>query len=118
MDSMEWDHDEDSATFRCVNAFKDEEFIDDWLDLTVLEAQKRGPALENRLVGDAEMKKRLLDRASLRAADGVNQGQGVSLEWERRVFRKVLSSETRGPNLHNRGPFRRNSVSLNRTADE
>ena len=44
--------------------------IDDWLDLTVLEAEKRGPALKNRLVGDAEMYKGLLDRESLRAADG------------------------------------------------
>ena len=34
---------------------KYEELIDDWLDLTVLEAGKRGPALKNRLVGDAEM---------------------------------------------------------------
>ena len=25
--------------------FKDKELIDDWLDLTVLEAEKRGPAL-------------------------------------------------------------------------
>ena len=45
--------------------------IDDWLDLTVLEAEKRGPALKNRLVGDAEMYKGLLDREPLRAADGV-----------------------------------------------
>ena len=51
--------------------FKYEELIDDWLDLTVLEAEKRGPALKNRLVGDAEMHKGLLDRESLRAADGV-----------------------------------------------
>ena len=33
--------------------------------------QKRGPALKNRLVGDAEMCKGLLDRESLRATDGV-----------------------------------------------
>ena len=51
--------------------FKYEEFIDDWLDLAVLEAEKRGPALKNRLVGDAEMYKGLLDREPLRAADGV-----------------------------------------------
>ena len=31
------------------------------LDLTVLEAGKRGPALKNRLVGDAEMYKGLFD---------------------------------------------------------
>ena len=34
------------------------------------EAEKRGPALKNRLVGDAEMYKRLLDREPLKAADG------------------------------------------------
>ena len=51
--------------------FKYEELIDDWLDLTVLEAEKRGPALKNRLVGDAEMYKGLLDQESLRATDGV-----------------------------------------------
>ena len=39
--------------------FKYEELIDDWLDLTVLEAGKRGPALKNRFVGDAEMYKGL-----------------------------------------------------------
>ena len=44
---------------------------DDWLDLTVLEAEKRGSALKNRLVGDVDMYKGLLDRESLRAADGV-----------------------------------------------
>ena len=51
--------------------FKYEELIDDWLDLTVLEAAKRGPALENRLVGDAELYERLPNCESLRADDGV-----------------------------------------------
>ena len=51
--------------------FKYEELFDDWLDLTQLEAGKRRPALENRLVGDAAMYKGLLDRESLRAEDGV-----------------------------------------------
>ena len=51
--------------------FKYEEFIKDWLDLTVLEETKRGPALKNRLVGDAEMYKGLLNREPLKAADGV-----------------------------------------------
>ena len=50
--------------------FKYEELIDDWWDLTVLEAEKRGPALWNRLVGDAEMYKGLVDREPLRAAGG------------------------------------------------
>ena len=49
--------------------FKYEELIDDWLDLTVLEAVQRGPALKNRHVGDAEMHKGLLNRDSLRAED-------------------------------------------------
>ena len=35
--------------------FKYEESVDDWLDLTVNEPEKRGPALKNRFVGDAEM---------------------------------------------------------------
>ena len=51
--------------------FKYEELIDDWLDLTVLEAGRRGPALKNRLVGDAGIHKGLLNRESLRAEDGV-----------------------------------------------
>ena len=51
--------------------FESEELIDDWLDLTELEAEKRGPALKNRFVGDAEMYEGLLNREYLRAADGV-----------------------------------------------
>ena len=55
--------------------FKHEELIDDWLDLTVLvqclQQKKRGPAQKNRLVGDAEMHKGLLDRKHLKTADGV-----------------------------------------------
>ena len=50
---------------------KYEELIDDWLDLTVLDWLDLGPALKNRLVGDTEMHKGLLDREPLRAADGV-----------------------------------------------
>ena len=48
-----------------TSGFKYEEQIDDWLDLTVLKASKRGRALKNRLVGDAEMRKGLLDRDPL-----------------------------------------------------
>ena len=48
-----------------TSCFKYEEPIDDWLDPTVLEAGKRG--LKNRLVGDAEMHKGLLNREALRA---------------------------------------------------
>ena len=51
--------------------FKCEELIEDWLDLTVLDVSKGGLALKNRLVGDAEMCKGLLNRESLRAEDGV-----------------------------------------------
>ena len=51
--------------------FKYEELIDDWLDLTPLEAGIRGAALKNSLVGDAEMHRGLLNRESLRAEDGV-----------------------------------------------
>ena len=50
---------------------KYEELIEDWLDLTVFEETKRGPALKSRFVGDAEMYKGLLNRESLRATDGV-----------------------------------------------
>ena len=35
--------------------FQYEELIEDWLDRAVLEETKRGQALKNRLVGDAEM---------------------------------------------------------------
>ena len=72
MHSKNWDHDEDPPLFDGPTSwFKYEELIDYWLDLTVLEREKRGPALKNRLVGDAEMHKGLLDRESLRTADGV-----------------------------------------------
>ena len=50
--------------------FKYEELIDDFLDFTVLEAEKQGTALKNRLVGDAEVYEGLLDRESPRVADG------------------------------------------------
>ena len=41
--------------------------------------------------------------------------QGVSLEWERWEFEKVLTNERRGPILRNSGPIRRNTVSLDET---
>ena len=47
--------------------------IDDWCDITELEPEKRGPALRNRLEGDAAQYKRLLDRDQLRdPVEGVN----------------------------------------------
>ena len=51
--------------------FKYEELIDDWMHLTQLEAGKRGPAMMNRLVGDASMHKELLNRKPLTSEDGV-----------------------------------------------
>ena len=49
MDSKKWDHDKDSTTF-CGSTFwcKYEDLIDDRLDLTVLEAEKRGPSTEEQ----------------------------------------------------------------------
>ena len=46
--------------------FAFEDAIDDWCDITELEPEKRGPALRNRLEGDAQQYKRLLDRELLR----------------------------------------------------
>ena len=70
--SRKWNHSEDPPLFDgWTSWFKYEKLIDDWLDLTVLEAEKRGPALKTRLVGDAELYEGLLYRESLRAADGV-----------------------------------------------
>ena len=50
--------------------FKYEELIEGWLD-PVLKETKRGPALENRLVGNAERYKGLLNCESSSGADGV-----------------------------------------------
>ena len=46
--------------------FAYEEAIDDWCDITELEPEKRGPALRNRLEGEAAVYKPLLDRDQLR----------------------------------------------------
>jgi len=46
--------------------FAYEEGIDDWVDVTELDAEKRGPALRNRLEGEAAVYKALLDRDLLR----------------------------------------------------
>ena len=51
--------------------FKYEELTDDWLDLTLHEVRKHGPALKNGLVGDADMYKERLNRESLRAQERV-----------------------------------------------
>ena len=52
--------------------FTFEELIDDWTDITELDAEKQGPALRNRLEGDAAVYKPLLDRYLLKDPnDGV-----------------------------------------------
>lgn len=52
--------------------FQFEELVDDWVDITELDAEKRGPALRNRLEGDAAVYKPLLDWEALRdPEDGV-----------------------------------------------
>ena len=50
--------------------FAYEDAIDDWVDITELEPEKQGPALRNRLEGEAAIHKRLLDREKLK--DKVN----------------------------------------------
>ena len=47
--------------------FKYEERIEDWLEVTVLDTSKQGPALKNRLHGNAEKYRGLLDRDALKA---------------------------------------------------
>ena len=52
--------------------FAYEDAIDDWCDITELDAEKRGPALRNRLEGEAAIHRRLLDRDRLKdPANGV-----------------------------------------------
>ena len=46
--------------------FAFEDAIDDWCDITELDNHKRGPALRNRLEGEAAIHKRLLDRYRLK----------------------------------------------------
>ena len=49
--------------------FAYEDAIDDWCDITELDSDKRGPALRNRLEGEAAIHKRLLDRERLKDPD-------------------------------------------------
>ena len=51
--------------------FTYELLIDDWCDITELEEAKRGPALRNRLEGEAAVYATLLDREKLEEHDGV-----------------------------------------------
>ena len=46
--------------------FAYEDAIDDWVDITELKPEKQGPALRNRLEGEAAIHKRLLDRDRLK----------------------------------------------------
>ena len=62
--------------------FAIEDAIDDWCDITELEAEKWGPALRNRLEGEASVYKRLLDREQLREPNG----RGV--EYFKRTLRQ------------------------------
>ena len=50
--------------------FAFEDAIADWCDITELESEKWGPALRNRLEGEASVYKRLLDRCDLRQPNG------------------------------------------------
>ena len=49
--------------------FAFEDAIDDWCDITELDEKKRGPALRNRLEGDAAIYKKILDRDALKNKD-------------------------------------------------
>ena len=43
--------------------------IDDWRDITELDGEKRGPALRNRLEGDAAIYKKILDKDVLKSEE-------------------------------------------------
>ena len=49
--------------------FAYEEAVDDWVDISTLDAEKQGPSLKNRLEGDAAIYKSLLERDRLRDPD-------------------------------------------------
>jgi hypothetical protein len=57
--------------------FAYEEAVEDWLDVTELDAEKRGPALRNRLEGAAAIYKPLLDRDALKRATTQEPNAGV-----------------------------------------
>ena len=48
-----------------------EELVYDWQDSCILDEEKRGPALKNRLFGDAQIYKPMLEREKLTAKTGV-----------------------------------------------
>ena len=57
--------------------FAYEEAVEDWLDITELEGEKRGPALRNRLEGAAAIYKPLLDRDELKQSSKDDPNKGV-----------------------------------------
>ena len=65
-----------------TSLFAFEDAIDDWCDITELESEKWGPALRNRLEGEASVYKRLLGRDDLRQPNG----RGVDY-FKRRTLR-------------------------------
>ena len=69
--------------------FAYEDAIDDWVDITELEPEKQGPALRNRLEGEAAIHKQLLDRDKLK--DKVN-GVQYFKSYLRPLFVKVASN--------------------------
>ena len=56
---------------RSMTWFTYERLIDDWCDITELDDNKKGPALRNRLEGEAAVYATLLDRDRLKDHDGV-----------------------------------------------
>ena len=52
--------------------FAYEELVYDWCDACTLDEEARGPALKNRLKGEAGIYKTTLDRNRLKAKDGVD----------------------------------------------
>ena len=48
-----------------------EELVWDWCDITVIDPDKRGPHLRNRLIGDAIVYKLQMDREKFKTEDGV-----------------------------------------------
>ena len=51
--------------------FKYDELIEDWPDVAVLDTSKQGPALKNKLRGNTDKYRGLLNRDALKAEDGV-----------------------------------------------
>eukprot|EP00439_Symbiodinium_sp_Y106_P015041 s657_g2.t1 len=73
--------------------FAYEDAIDDWCDITELDADKRGPALRNRLEGEAAIHKRLLDRDRLALR---NRLEGEAAIHKRLLDRDRLKDPTNG----------------------